>query len=401
MSKPIQFRTILLACLIISIGQLSMGLVFPSLPWIAKDFSISLDQAQLLVSVYLLGFGPSQFIYGPISDALGRKKVLLTGLLIALSGLMVIIVLKDSFNGMVLGRFLQGVGTGCCAVLARASTRDRYSGAQLPVALSYIAMAASITPLVAPVIGGFINYHFGWTMVFVSLLGYVAIAWGLLAFRFDETLAATNKIPSPKQMARQYKQLLTSRYFMSFASIGWLNFSLMITTVSIMPFIMQDQIGMTSDEYALWAIIPALGMITGTSICNRVRPMIGSKKLLLFTPMLHFSSALWFFVCPLEPLYLMIGQLLMILGNGIALPCAQAMVMQPYKKQAGAAAAMSGGGQMIVSSIVSMALVQLGLNQAWHLSIVIVIFAVITLGNILRGFNAVQSMEQQGKNITT
>ncbi|NOI79649.1 multidrug effflux MFS transporter [Vibrio tubiashii] len=401
MSKPIQFRTILLACLIISIGQLSMGLVFPSLPWIAKDFYISLDQAQLLVSVYLLGFGPSQFIYGPISDALGRKKVLLTGLLIALSGLMVIIVLKDSFNGMVLGRFLQGLGTGCCAVLARASTRDRYSGAQLPVALSYIAMAASITPLVAPVIGGFINYHFGWTMVFVSLLGYVSLAWGLLAFRFDETLSATNKIPSPKQMVQQYKQLLTSRYFMSFASIGWLNFSLMITTVSIMPFIMQDQIGMTSDEYALWAIIPALGMITGTSICNRVRPMIGSKKLLLFTPVLHFSSALWFFVCPLEPLYLMIGQLLMILGNGIALPCAQAMVMQPYKKQAGAAAAMSGGGQMIISSIVSMALVQLGLSQAWHLSIVIVIFAVITLGNILRGFNAVQSMEQQGKSITT
>ncbi len=63
MSRPIEFKTILLACLIISVGQLSMGLVFPSLPWIAKDFDISLDQAQLLVSVYLLGFDPSQFIY--------------------------------------------------------------------------------------------------------------------------------------------------------------------------------------------------------------------------------------------------------------------------------------------------------------------------------------------------
>ncbi|KGY14359.1 major facilitator transporter [Vibrio tubiashii] len=401
MSKPIQFRTILLACLIISIGQLSMGLVFPSLPWIAKDFAISLDQAQLLVSVYLLGFGPSQFIYGPISDALGRKKVLLTGLLIALLGLLLIIWQSDSFHGMVLGRFLQGLGTGCCAVLARASTRDRYNGAQLPIALSYIAMAASITPLVAPVIGGFINYHFGWTMVFVSLLGYVSLAWVLLAFRFDETVPATSKIPSAKQMLGQYKQLLTSRYFMSFASIGWLNFSLMITTVSVMPFIMQNQIGMTSDEYALWAIIPALGMILGTSICNRVRPIIGSKKLLIVTPLLHLTSALWLFLCPLEPLYLMLGQLLMILGNGIALPCAQAMVMQPYKKQAGAAAAMSGGGQMIVSSIVSMGLVQFGLSQAWHLSIVIVIFAMITLSNILRGFNSVHAMEQQGTRIST
>lgn len=390
MSKPIQFRTILLACLIISIGQLSMGLVFPSLPWIAKDFSISLDQAQLLVSVYLLGFGPSQFLYGPMSDALGRKKVLLSGLLIALSGLGMIIFLSDSFIGMVVGRFLQGLGTGCCAVLARASTRDRYSGAQLPVALSYIAMAASITPLVAPVIGGFINYHFGWTMVFVSLLGYVSLAWVFIAFRFDETLLQTSPIPSLKQMAKQYRSLFSSRYFMSFASIGWLNFSLMITTVSVMPFILQNQIGMTSDEYAMWAIIPALGMILGTTICNRVRPIIGSKKMLLCTPTLHLSAAIWLFFCPLEPLYLMIGQLLMILGNGIALPCAQAMVMQPYKKQAGAAAAMSGGGQMIVSSIVSMVLVQFGLSQAWHLSIVIVLFAAITLGNILRGFNTEQ-----------
>ncbi|EEZ90105.1 conserved hypothetical protein [Vibrio harveyi 1DA3] len=394
MSRPIEFKTILLACLIISVGQLSMGLVFPSLPWIAKDFDISLDQAQLLVSVYLLGFGPSQFIYGPVSDALGRKKVLLAGLLIAMLGLLMIIFLSHTFTGMVAGRFLQGLGTGCCAVLARASTRDRFNGPELPVALSYIAMAASITPLVAPVIGGFINAHFGWTMVFISLLGYVLLAWTVIVFRFQETITQTSALPSPKKMLLQYRDLLTSRYFMSFASIGWLNFSLMITTVSVMPFIMQNQIGMTSDQYAMWALIPAFGMICGTSLCNRVRPIIGTKKMLLVTPILHVSSAAWLFFCPVEPLYLMLGQLLMILGNAIALPCAQAMVMQPYKKQAGAAAAMSGGGQMVVSSIVSMALVQLGLSQAWHLSLVIVVFATITLTNVLRGFATEQPSEQ-------
>lgn len=390
MAKAIHFRSILLACLIISIGQLSMGLVFPALPWIAKDFAITLDEAQLLVGIYLLGFGPSQFIYGPISDALGRKKVLLTGLLIAMSGLMLIIALSDSFMGMVAGRFLQGLGTGCCAVLARASTRDRFSGPELPVAMSYIAMAASITPLMAPVLGGFINFHFGWTMVFVSLLGYLGLAWVVIALRFDETLHSTSAIPSPKTMVSQYRALLTSRYFMSFASIGWLNFSLMITTVSVMPFIMQDHIGMTSDEYAMWALIPTLGMLAGTSLCNRVRPLIGTKKMLLFTPALHLSAALWLFFCPVEPLFLMLGQLLMILGNGIALPCAQAMVMLPYKKQAGAAAAMSGGGQMVISALVSMTLVQLGLSQAWHLSFVIALFAAVTLSNILRGFDEVE-----------
>ena len=256
----------------------------------------------LLVSIYLLGFGPSQFLYGPISDALGRKKVLMTGLLIALSGLVMIITLSDSFTGMVMGRFLQGLGTGCCAVLARASTRDRFSGAELPLAMSYIAMAASLTPLMAPVIGGFINFHFGWTMVFTSLLGYVSLVWIVIAFRFKETVTQTSKVPSPKKMAQQYWQLLTSSYFMSFASIGWLNFSLMITTVSVMPFIMQNQIGMTSDEYAMWALIPALGMLVGTTLTNRVRPKIGTQKMLFFTPVLHSFAALWLFFCPVEPL---------------------------------------------------------------------------------------------------
>jgi len=185
-------------------------------------------------------------------------------------------------------------------------------------------------------------------------LGYVSLAWVALAFKFKETVVQLSPIPSPKKMAQQYKELPTFLYFMSFAIIGWLNFSLMITTVSVMPFIMQNQIGMTSDEYAMWL-----------------------------------------FFCPLKPVYLMLGQFLMILGNGIALPCAQALVMLPYKKNAGAAAAMSGGGQMVVSSLVSMGLVKLGLGEAWHLSLVIALFTAITLLNILRGFGSQEARDAQ------
>jgi MFS family permease len=388
MTQLFHKKPIILACLIISIGQLSMGLVFPSLPWIAKDFSISLDQAQLLVGVYLLGFGPSQFIYGPVSDALGRKKVLLAGLLIAMLGLAAIITFSHSFQAMVLGRFLQGLGTGCCAVLARASTRDCYSGAQLPTALSYIAVAASITPLCAPVIGGFINFYFGWSMVFISLICYVALTWIVLALNFKETMLNTRRVPSVGKMLTQYKELLTSRYFINFSAIAWLNFSLVITTISLMPFVMQNQIGMTSDKYALWALIPAAGMLIGTTLSNQLRPKFGIEKTLKITPFLQMIAALWLMFCPLDPLWLMLGQFLMVLGNGIALPCAQAKVMQPYHNRAGAAAAMSGGGQMIISSLVSMSLMALGLNQIWQLGIVIALFSLITYSNIHRGFKS-------------
>lgn len=106
----VRYKTIVFACLLFSISQLSMGLVFPSLPWIARDFDIALEQAQWLVSVYLLGFGPSQFIYGPLSDVIERKKVVLMGLTTGMFGLWTIVFHSDAFELTLIGRFFQGLG---------------------------------------------------------------------------------------------------------------------------------------------------------------------------------------------------------------------------------------------------------------------------------------------------
>ncbi|MGF1702113.1 multidrug effflux MFS transporter [Photobacterium makurazakiensis] len=388
MNERLNWRPILLACLIISIGQLSMGLVFPSLPMISESFSISIDEAQLLIAVYLLGFGPSQFLYGPLSDALGRRTILLSGLILALVGLTVTVLGSSSFEWLVFGRFIQGIGTGCCAVLARASVRDSYSGGQLPHALSYITMVASFTPIFAPVIGGFINHYFGWLAVFIVLLSYIGIIWMILYFSFGETMLNKSAVPSIKKVLGDYKSLLSSSYFLSFASVSWLNFSLVVTAISLMPFVMQNQIGMESDEYALWALIPACGMLLGSFLCNKVRPKIGIQRMLASAPAIHVLSAIWLITMPLDPLFVMIGQFLMAMGNGIALPCAQSKLMMPFKNKAGTVAALAGGGQMIISSLMSMALLKLGLSQAWHLGVVIGVFALITSINIHRGFKS-------------
>jgi len=118
MSSKFNWTPVLIASLVVSIGQFSMGLVFPSLPWIALDLDISAEDAQRLISFYLLGFGPSQLIYGPISDAIGRKPILLIGLSLALLGLTIVLFGSNSFELLTLGRFIQGLGAGCCAVLA-------------------------------------------------------------------------------------------------------------------------------------------------------------------------------------------------------------------------------------------------------------------------------------------
>lgn len=151
---------------------------------------------------------------------------------------------------------------------------------------------------------------------------------------------------------------------------------------------MQIRIGMTSDQYALWALIPAAGMLLGALTSNKLRPRLGIHKTLKISPILQLCAATWLILCPMQPIWLMSGLFIMVFGNGLALPCAQTMVMNPYKSRAGVAAALSGGGQMIISSLISMGLLAIGLSEIWHLGIVIAVFALITYSNINRGFKS-------------
>ena len=388
MKSHFHWKPVLMAGLIVSIGQFSMGLVFPSLPWIAQDMHLNADNVQKLISFYLLGFGPSQLVYGPISDAVGRRPVLLVGLSLALLGLSIAIFGSASFELLTLGRFVQGLGAGCCAVLARASLRDAYNQDDLPQALSWLTMVASFTPIVAPVFGGFINHHWGWLAVFITLISYTALILILMYFLFNETISAKRKIPNIKNIMKTYGNLCTSKYFLSFAAIGWLNFSLVVITISMMPFIMQIQIGMSSDQYALWAVIPACGLLVGSSICNRFRPKIGTKKMIFCSPIIHIISALWFLFSAVTPVTMMAGQFLLAMGNGIALPCAQTQLLTPYKNKAGSVAALSGAGQMTIASMLSMLLMSFGINQPWHLGCVIMLFTLLASLSMLIGFNS-------------
>ncbi|CAH1534422.1 Major facilitator transporter [Vibrio owensii] len=365
------FRVMVFACLFLSIIQISMGLVFPALPTIAEDFDISLDNAQLLITAYLFGFGPSQFVYGPLSDALGRKNVVVAGLLISIFGLWLIIFKNEVLWWTLTGRFLQGLGMGCCLVLAAAIVRDRFRDYQLPAVFSQITIVISIVPMIAPLLGGMINEYIGWLGIFLVLVVYVIMVCVAVACCFQETMPRLRRIPKLKQVFKQYGLMLTSRYFMSFALLGWLNFSLLITMISVLSFIMQNQIGMTSDEYAIWALIPAFGPFIGAYISRRTLPVIGNKRLLSIAYCCHISSAIWLFCCPVGPFFLMFGLFLMVLGNGISGPCIQALVIKPYKKDAGAASAMVGGGEMIMAALFSQLLVFFGVNEVWHLSWVI------------------------------
>ncbi|MCW8331295.1 MFS transporter [Photobacterium sp. SDRW27] len=361
------WKPLLLACLIVSIGQLSLGLIFPSLPWIAQDLGITSEQAQLLVSGYLLGFGPSQLVYGPMSDVFGRRPVLLSGLLIALLGLTLAVTHADSFNWLLAGRFVQGLGAGSVAVLARATIRDSYQSHDLVKAMTWVAIVAAFTPIVAPVIGGIVNHYSGWLAVFILLLGYIMVIWLVLLLTFKETLNTTSKPQSVGKLVISYFSLMKERHFLTFAGLGWINFSLVVISISLMPFIMQVQIGMPSDEYALWAMVPAFGLLSGGIVCQRLRPVLGTQKILQLAPVVHFVAGTVLLLAPVEPIWMSCGHFLLAMANGMAFPCAQSLLLVPYGNKAGTVSALSGACQMVFASLLSSALLKLGISEAWHL----------------------------------
>lgn len=378
------WKPLLFACLIVSIGQLGLGLVFPLLPWIGHDLALTSDQTQLLVAIYLLGFGPSQLIYGPLSDVLGRRPVLLAGVLIAVFGVSILIFQAESFTGLLIGRFIQGCGAGSVSVLARAMIRDSYQKQNLAKALTWLAIVAAFTPIMAPVIGGMVNHYLGWLSAFFLLLGYIALIWLLLLVSFRETLNAVKQPPSVKRLLGSYFSLFRERHFMTFAGIGWINFAVVIMAISTMPYIMQIQIGMTSEQYAMWAMIPACGFLCGGLLCQRLRPYFGTARMLQLAPLMQILSAAVYIFAPLDPRWMSLAHFLLAVTNGIAFPCAQSMLLIPYREKSGTVSALSGACQMVVASLVSHVLLQLGISQPWHLGTVLLSasFLGIVLANL-------------------
>lgn len=194
MNKKSQMNLIplMLAMLVIATGQVGVSIYLPSLPLISADLGVSKSDLQSIVTLFLVGFGLSQLFYGPLSDAIGRRPVFLMGQAVYISGTLLCICFTDNLIALESGRLLQGLGAGSASVLGRSILRDSYDGSQLTKALSYLAITASIMPIISPVFGGWIAFHIHWEAVFTFVLIYLLATFAVGWYILPETL------PTPK-----------------------------------------------------------------------------------------------------------------------------------------------------------------------------------------------------------
>ncbi|WP_321913638.1 MULTISPECIES: multidrug effflux MFS transporter [unclassified Paraburkholderia] len=226
-----------LICLFASAGQLAIDIYVPALPAMARYFATSPQAIQSSVSVYMAAYALGQLIFGPISDALGRKPVLGFGLVVYTIGCLLSLA-APNLETFVLARCLQGFGIAATNLLAKAIITDTFVGTALMHAFTYMSITWGLAPIVAPVIGAHLQELFGWKSCLVFLLVYSLVMWALL-WRFRETLRQPVHL-EPRTLIANAGKVLASPVFQSCFLAQGLCYSILLVFNIVGPFMVQN-----------------------------------------------------------------------------------------------------------------------------------------------------------------
>ncbi|MFH4467963.1 multidrug effflux MFS transporter [Vibrio diabolicus] len=342
---------LLLAMMIIATGQVGVSIYLPSLPLIGHDLNLPQHSIQNLVTLFLVGFGISQLFYGPLSDAIGRRPVFILGQSVYLVGTVICIAFSDNIIALEAGRLLQGLGAGSASVLGRSVLRDSYDGMQLTKALSYISVTASVMPIIAPLFGGWIAFHLSWHAVFVFVLIYLMAIFTLGLLVLPETLPYPKRKFKVGQVSTNYLRLLTNTQVIGSASYNWLSYLSALVTLSLYPFLMQQELGLTAADYGSLMIIPSVGLLTGSLVLNLINARYKAQQILLMSFAIVAIAGFMLLVTPFSVFSLLVAFTCLSFAQGMSFPVSISLLLSPHKQQAGAVSALSGSIQMCLAGL--------------------------------------------------
>jgi MFS transporter, DHA1 family, multidrug resistance protein len=340
-------EVILMVAALMAINALSIDIMLPAMPNIANSFGVANENdRQLVIVVYVMSSGFAQIFYGPLTDALGRRIVLLCALGAYLVG-SIACLMAGAFDMFLLARGLQGVSAAATRVVAAAIVRDLFSGPRMAQIMSTAMTIFMIVPILAPGVGQVIMLLGPWRWIFALLLfaGVSLFVW--CYFRVPETLKPENRIPLSFASAfNAYRQVLQSRVAMGYTLALTMVFSCLFAFLTSAQQIFVDIYGLGPlfpIAFASIAVTLSVSQFTNSRLVMKVgMRRLAHVALIGFAGMasLHAIIAhLW----PGEPLWVFMPLLLMtMLLFAFMGPNFNAIAMEPMGHIAGAAAALMG-----------------------------------------------------------
>jgi DHA1 family bicyclomycin/chloramphenicol resistance-like MFS transporter len=352
-----------LLVLVTATAPAALHILVPSLPLLATVFHAPAAHVQLVLTLFLAGIAIGQLVYGPVSDRLGRRPVLIAGLVLFLVGT-ALCGLAWSLPVLIIGRVLEACG-GCAGmVLGRAIVRDLFDRERAAGAIATITMAMSLVPSLSPALGAYLAEWVGWRADFV-LLG--AVGTGVLGLTMCK-LEETHGIPSSVRvagMARSFVLLLRSPAFLGFAFATAFTSASWFTFLASAPYLLSEVLHEPPSTYGLMILLPMLGYILGNAGVARLSVALGISGVFILGLALSLVSgvmlAVWCLV-DLTPWALFVPMAISSIGNGLSQPPGIAAGLSVYPQIAGAASGLIGFLQMIVAALGTFLIGQLPQN---------------------------------------
>ncbi len=346
----------LLLLMFATLGQVTADLYLPSLPAIAKTFEISSSWSQLTLAIYFFGFGLSHLFYGPWSDAVGRRRPLLTGVGLSILGSL-ICCFSPNIVIFILGRALQGLGLGSCNSVGRSVIRDLVSGHYLSRLGGQMGMASSFTIAIAPTLGGYIEHYASWRFGFAFILVYSAAVLLLLWRALPETHQSPNpEAILPRILLQNYRKLFCSRVFMGYVICSGIAYSGVVAYMTSAPFLLQVTLGVSPIAFGWLAFLNASGIFASGLVNSRYVSRYGVATMLLsgICLMILGSSVMLTLglLGFLNVSVIVFPMLVFCIGVGLTFQNASAGALESFGQIAGSAAAVYGLLQILAGALV-------------------------------------------------
>ena len=349
------FRTALVLGLLSAIGPFSIDMYLPALPQIGADLGVAETQVQLTITMYFLAFGVSQFLWGPMADAYGRKLPLILGISLFAVG-SVGCALAPSLNWLVAARFIQGIGGAAVGVVPRAIIRDRYTGIEATRLMALVMLVIAISPMLAPLAGSLVLAFGGWRLIFGTLVAVAAMSLTVTLFGLPETLAKKDRVPvNLRSMASGCRVLLGDPVFMGLTFVAAFGFGSFFVFIATASFVYTEHFGLSPTGFSLAFALNALGFFAASQVAAPLGQRFGLLPVMRVA-LIGFAAVS---VALLVVTWAGLGALPVLMGFlfvanaflGLVMPATFVMALEEHGDIAGLASSLGGTLQMVTGGL--------------------------------------------------
>ncbi|MDV9031625.1 MFS transporter [Pseudomonas sp. RAC1] len=331
-------RLLALLALMTLLGVFPVDVVLPSLQAVSEEFSVSLVSASYSVSLFAIGVAISQCAIGPLSDRMGRKRLLQAGLYLSIIGA-VGCTLSGDYISFTVFRILQAVGCGCF-VLSQAIIQDRYSDHRRNTLRIILTTASGLFISIAPLAGSVLQNFFGWQGSFYVFSGFAFLAIVLCAKELTEN---RSKPPLPGAM-KSYSILIRDPRFLAYSILSAFAFACHFSFIVVSPLLLMNRLGLSEYGFSMVFLGYGCAYLAGGIIASAINGRIPTRtQIRVGLGLIGLAGGVlvvWLTWTALSITALLVPMIVCTAGTTIVRPAATCAALDRHPERAGAAAAL-------------------------------------------------------------